>query len=141
MEQECDCKSPADMQALGQKLASELQSGSCVALLGPLGAGKTQFVKGLAAGLGYFGDVTSPTFSLLHEYRGGREDLFHLDFYRIEAESELVDLGWDELLEDGVVVAEWADKFPALLPPSTRWIRISHLKEGERRLRMGIGSP
>jgi tRNA threonylcarbamoyladenosine biosynthesis protein TsaE len=120
------------MEELGRQLASELGVGDCVALSGPLGAGKTQFVKGLAAAIGYSGAVTSPTFSLLHEYRGGREAVFHLDFYRIEAESELVDLGWDDLLEEGVVVAEWADKFPNLLPPTTRWIRISHRAEGGR---------
>ena len=135
METDHDCKSPAEMYDLGLKLGEKLSIGACVALCGPLGAGKTQFVKGLAKGLGFSGEVTSPTFSLLHEYRGGREALLHLDFYRIESEAELIALGWDELLEEGVVVAEWADKFPALLPRSTQWFRISHLEDdGGRRV-------
>ncbi len=133
MEEEYDCGSPAEMLDLGRKIGRKLSVGACVALCGPLGAGKTQFVKGIAEGLGYSGEVTSPTFSLLHEYRGGREALFHLDFYRIESEAELIALGWDELLEEGVVVAEWADQFSALLPRSTRWFRISHrLGDGRR---------
>ncbi|MDA0765273.1 MAG: tRNA (adenosine(37)-N6)-threonylcarbamoyltransferase complex ATPase subunit type 1 TsaE [Verrucomicrobia bacterium] len=126
------------MHALGRQIGADLRPGACLGLCGPLGAGKTQLVKGLAVGLGYPGEVTSPTFSLLHEYRGGREALFHLDFYRVETEGELIDLGWDELLEEGVVVAEWADKFPGVLPPETRMIRIEHLEGGGRRVREGV---
>lgn len=138
MGDESICKTPAEMYDLGRKLGEKLQKGDCVALCGPLGAGKTQFVKGLAAGLGFSGEVTSPTFSLLHEYRGGQEALFHLDFYRIEAEAELLDLGWDDLLEEGVVVAEWANKFRNLLPRHTKWFEISSLGEEGRRVCSGL---
>jgi tRNA threonylcarbamoyladenosine biosynthesis protein TsaE len=137
MDGEWECGTPEEMHALGRKMAADLRSGACLGLCGPLGAGKTQLVKGLAVGLGYTGEVTSPTFSLLHEYRGGREVLFHLDFYRVETERELIDLGWDELLEEGLVVAEWADKFPGVLPRGTRLIRIEHREGGGRRVREG----
>ena len=137
MEQEWVCDSPAAMRDLGRKLAQDLPSRACLALCGPLGAGKTQLVKGIAEGLGHPGPVTSPTFSLLQEYRDGREPLFHLDFYRVESAGELLALGWDELLEDGIVVAEWADKFAELLPPSASWIRIASRGETERLVQMG----
>jgi tRNA threonylcarbamoyladenosine biosynthesis protein TsaE len=102
-----------------------------LALCGELGAGKTQFVKGLAAGLGYQGDVTSPTFTLIHEYLGGRLPLYHFDFYRLDTEDEAIRLGLEEYLAgDGVCVIEWADKFPGVLPPQTRWLDFSI--DGER---------
>ena len=138
MGDEYTCETPAEMYELGREIGGKLHQGDCVALCGPLGAGKTQFVKGLAGGMGFSGQVTSPTFSLLHEYRGGREPLFHLDFYRVEAEAELLDLGWDDLLEEGVVVAEWANKFRGLLPRGTKWFEISSLGEGQRRVRCGM---
>lgn len=140
MDQQWVCESPAAMRALGRSLGTGLRAPACVGLCGPLGAGKTQLVKGLAEGLGYGGAVTSPTFSLLHEYRGGREALFHLDFYRVESEEELPALGWDELLEEGVVVAEWADKFPRLLPPGARWLRIE-ADGDDRRVVTASGAP
>jgi tRNA threonylcarbamoyladenosine biosynthesis protein TsaE len=104
-----------------------------LALCGELGAGKTQFVKGLAAGLGYQGEVTSPTFTLIHEYLGGRLPLYHFDFYRLETEDEALRLGLEEyFLGDGVCVVEWADKFPALLPPGTRWLHFAIGGDSER---------
>ena len=94
-----------------------------------------RFAKGLAAGLGFSGEVTSPTFSLVHEYRGGRLPAFHFDFYRIDSADELIALGWDDYLdESGVCVVEWADKYPDLLPEKTRWLRFSLLEDGTRRL-------
>ena len=91
-----------------------------IALIGGLGAGKTHWTKGLVAGLGSAAEVTSPTFGLVHEYPGGRLPVFHLDFYRLENAGELIALGWDEYLEaDGVIIAEWGDKFPDLLPAGT----------------------
>ncbi|NNC89706.1 MAG: tRNA (adenosine(37)-N6)-threonylcarbamoyltransferase complex ATPase subunit type 1 TsaE [Akkermansiaceae bacterium] len=130
-----ECGSAQEMEALGRELAVDLAPGEVVALSGPLGAGKTQLVKGVALGLGYEGEVTSPTFTLLHEYRGGRRDLLHLDFYRIEDAAEVEALGWDELREDGaVVVVEWGEKFPGLLPAKSRRLEIEILPGGQRRV-------
>ena len=123
------------MEAFGRGVGQDLRGGEVFALIGGLGAGKTHFTKGLASGLGHAGEVTSPTFGLVHEYRGGRIPLLHLDFYRLKAAEELVELGWDDLLEEGgVVVAEWADRFPEMLPPETRWIKLDVLDESRRKV-------
>jgi tRNA threonylcarbamoyladenosine biosynthesis protein TsaE len=117
--------SPAETFALGTEIAGAFRGGEVLALDGDLGAGKTQFVKGLAAGLGCDGEVTSPTFTLLHEYTGGRLPLFHFDFYRLESDDEALRLGLDDYLAAGGVIAiEWAGKFPSLLPAATRWIKF-----------------
>ena len=117
--------SPAETFEHGRALAATLRAGDVLALDGDLGAGKTHFVKGIAAGLGCEGDVTSPTFTLVHEYTGGRLPLFHFDFYRLESEDETLRIGLDDYLgAGGVVVIEWAGKFPALLPLGTRWFRL-----------------
>ena len=125
--------SPAETIALARTLAATLRRGAVLALSGDLGAGKTHFVKGLAAGLGTAASVTSPTFTLLHEYPGGRLPLYHFDFYRLDDADEALRIGLDEYLDgDGACVIEWAEKFPALLPPHTRWLRFSHRKDGAR---------
>ena len=121
------------MEALGREIADGLGGGEVLALVGGLGAGKTRFTKGLVAGLGHPDEVTSPTFALAHEYRGGRLTVFHLDFYRLRSADELVGLGWDEMLDEGgVVVAEWADRFPELLPPDARVLEFEVLGNGRR---------
>jgi tRNA threonylcarbamoyl adenosine modification protein YjeE len=105
--------SPAETFAFARQLAAELRSGDVLALLGDLGAGKTHFVKGLAAGLLHTGEVTSPTFTLIHEYTGGTLPLYHFDFYRLESEDETLAIGLDDYLAgEGVLAIEWADKFP-----------------------------
>ena len=125
--------SPAETIALARTLAATLRRGAVLALSGDLGAGKTHFVKGLAAGLGTAASVTSPTFTLLHEYPGGRLPLYHFDFYRLDTADEALRIGLDEYLDgDGACVIEWAEKFPALLPPHTRWLRFSHREDGAR---------
>jgi tRNA threonylcarbamoyladenosine biosynthesis protein TsaE len=125
--------SPEAMVALGAEIASDLSDGSVLALCGGLGAGKTHFTKGLASGLGCTGEVTSPTFSLAHEYTGGRIPLFHFDFYRMENQSEVLRIGWDEYLDaEGVVVVEWADKFSELFPANTLWFKFALGDEGVR---------
>lgn len=124
-----------EMEALGAEIAAGLAAGSVLALVGGLGAGKTRLVKGLAKGSGFGGEVTSPTFSLVHEYRGGRLPVFHFDLYRLKDDQELLGIGWDEFLDEpGIVVAEWADLFPDLLPPATRWLHFEVLPEGGRRV-------
>lgn len=126
------------MEALGREAAQAAGPGLVVALVGGLGAGKTHWTKGFVAGTGSAAEVTSPTFGLLHEYRGGRLPVFHLDFYRLGSAAELVALGWDELLDEGgMVIAEWADKFPELLPPETLWLHFTVEPDGSRTLRKG----
>ena len=127
--------SPEAMVALGRELASGLKAGSVVALQGGLGAGKTHFTKGLAAGLsegfanrsGASVEVTSPTFSLVNEYQGARLPMYHFDFYRMSTEDEVLRIGWDEYLDEaGLVVVEWPDKFPALIPADVIWLTFDH---------------
>jgi tRNA threonylcarbamoyladenosine biosynthesis protein TsaE len=117
--------SPAETFELGRLAATELRGGEVFALVGELGSGKTHFVKGFAVGLGYHDEVTSPTFTLVHEYLGGRLPLFHFDFYRLTSAEETLRVGFDDYLgPQGVLAIEWADKFPGLLPATTRWIRF-----------------
>lgn len=125
----------AETVAAGRALGAGARPGDVVALVGDLGAGKTHFAKGYAAGCGHTGEVTSPTFSLVHEYRGGRLPVYHFDFYRIETADELISLGWDDYLESGgACLVEWADKLPALLPETTRWLRFEIGPDGTRLL-------
>ncbi len=124
----------------GESFAARLRPGDVVALSGGLGAGKTHFTKGIVRGLSCGAEVTSPTFSLVHEYRGGRLPVFHFDFYRMQSEAEILAMGWDDYLEsDGVCVVEWASLFPALLPLHTCWLCLQPTGEG-RQLRQ-CGAP
>ncbi|MEI6675406.1 MAG: tRNA (adenosine(37)-N6)-threonylcarbamoyltransferase complex ATPase subunit type 1 TsaE [Verrucomicrobiota bacterium] len=114
------------MTELGRQAAGDARSGAVIALIGGLGAGKTHWTKGVVAALGSHAEVTSPTFALVHEYRGGRLAVFHFDFYRLETAAEVVALGWDEYLDaGGLIIVEWADKFAELLPQDTLWLRIT----------------
>ena len=128
-------RSPAETAAVGERLAREAAAGEVWALVGDLGAGKTHFVQGIAAGLGVPAGATSPTFTLVHEHTGGRLPLFHFDLYRLRSAEEALDLGWEEYLDaGGLAVVEWADRFPALLPPGTRWFRFEIVAGDERRI-------
>jgi tRNA threonylcarbamoyladenosine biosynthesis protein TsaE len=119
--------------AAGRAHARTVRPGEVLALAGDLGAGKTQFVKGLVAGLGSVAAVTSPTFTLIHEYTGGRLPVYHLDFYRLENRAAAVRLGLDDyFFGDGVSVVEWADRFPDLIPPDAAWIFFEMKSETER---------
>jgi len=117
---------------LAKKLASIIRSPGCIALDGPLGAGKTQFAKGFANGCGITDEVTSPTFSLMNEYDGDVE-LLHIDFYRL-AEEDLQELGMEEQIEDwqGVVLIEWASLHPSILPIDFIQVSIKILSESRR---------
>ncbi len=126
---------PHDTWAWGHDLGARLVAGDVVALCGPLGAGKTQAAKGIVAGLGSQAAVTSPTFTLVHEYRDGRLPVFHFDFYRHEHPAAVLAAGWDDILDEpGVVVVEWADRFPELLPAQARWFTFEALPDGSRRV-------
>ena len=119
------------------EFASKLGPGDVLALVGELGAGKTRFVQGLAAGLGVPSKVfvRSPSFALINEYRGGRMPLYHFDFYRLVDRAELCDLGIEEYIEgDGVSVIEWADRFPQALPERARRIDFTIVDENTREL-------
>lgn len=123
-----------DMIALGAEAGERLRSGDVLGLVGDLGSGKTHFVKGIVAGLESPEEVTSPTFTLVHEYRAGRLPVHHFDLYRLESAEELLGIGWDEYIDEGggVVVVEWAEKFADLLPENTQWWFFEIL-EHERR--------
>lgn len=130
-----------DAHAWGMQLAQTLAAGDVVALCGTLGAGKTQITRGIVAGMNSQSAVTSPTFTLVHEYLDGRLPIFHFDFYRMDSAAEVIGIGWDEFLtEPGVVIVEWADMFPELLPPHTRWFHIEPQPDGTRHVTEGAQS-
>ena len=120
---------PEETEALGARLARALEPGAVVAFTGDLGAGKTAFVRGLARGLGIRDRVTSPTFTIVNEYEGGRLPLFHFDLYRLGCADELFDIGWEDYLaRGGVCAVEWSERMEELLEPGT--IRVD-LRRGE----------
>lgn len=130
--------SPEETQSLGRRLGKGLAAGDVVALIGPLGSGKTCLTKGLAVGLGVADEaaVVSPTFVVQRVHRG-RVPLYHLDAYRLAGEEEFLGMGGDEMLgEDGVSVVEWSDRILGALPEERLQIRIEIIGETERRLRM-----
>ena len=118
----------------GRSLADKLVPGSVVALTGDLGAGKTTLTKAIAAGLGIEAVITSPTFTIVKEYYGGRLPLYHFDVYRIGDEDEMFELGYEEYFYgEGVSVVEWADIIEDLIPEDAIRIRIEYgQNEGER---------
>ncbi len=121
--------SPEETEALGERLAQTLTPGTVLAYRGDLGAGKTAFTRGLARGLGYKEPVTSPTYTIVNEYLGGRLPLFHFDMYRLSSEEDLWDIGWEDYLERGGVCAvEWSENVAAAL---TGAMLVSIEKTGE----------
>lgn len=127
---------PADTHHLGRVLGEIAEAGTLVRLLGPLGAGKTALVQGLALGLGLAQDagVRSPSFALVRSHEGGRLPLVHVDLYRLGDPDELVDLGLDEVMAGPAVTAvEWADRFDDALPPGGWEIRLDYTDDGARR--------
>jgi len=126
--------------SLGRELASTLQNAHMVILRGDLGAGKTTLVKGIAEGLNAASrdDITSPTFTLIHEFRGPEVTLYHVDLYRIESERELLTLGLDELFAEpgNLVLLEWGEKFPRFQRERDVEIAIERRGEQERRIRI-----
>jgi len=119
----------------GHRLTEVFRAGDIIALSGELGAGKTTFVKGLANGLGIPDEITSPTYTLIHEYRGGRLPLYHIDLYRLDSVQQALDIGIEDYLpSDGITVIEWADKIAALLPPNATQLRFTSLSDTDRQI-------
>ena len=119
--------------AFAREWSKALVPNDVVALAGDLGAGKTHFVKGLLEGFESADEATSPTFTLIHEYRRGRLPVFHFDFYRLNRLNEISEIGFEDYLEEGgVAVVEWADRFPQVFPARTRWLRIEAPGASER---------
>ena len=114
--------------AVGNELAQSL-SGGVIAFFGDLGAGKTTFVRGLCEGLGYHGEVSSPTFAIVHEYVGGRVPLYHFDMYRVESVEDLYTCGFYDYLDAGILAIEWSENIVDALPP--RAVKV-HMQYGER---------
>jgi tRNA threonylcarbamoyladenosine biosynthesis protein TsaE len=122
-------------QSLGAQLGAIVQAGDVLALVGDLGAGKTNFAQGLARGLGVTEDVNSPTFILANEYYSGRVPMYHVDAYRVQDAAEAEGFGLDDYLnDDGVTVIEWAERIRAALPPDVLWILFNYLDENQRGL-------
>ena len=126
-------RNEAETEALGARLAAALSPGAVVAYRGGLGMGKTAFTRGIAKGLGYMGRVTSPTFTIVNEYEGGRLPLFHFDMYRLEDADALFDIGWEDYLDrEGVCAVEWSEQVAEALPPDTIYVTISRCPEDDR---------
>jgi tRNA threonylcarbamoyladenosine biosynthesis protein TsaE len=127
--------SPGETEQFGRNFARKIDKGTVIGLKGELGTGKTQFVKGLAAGLGSVAEVTSPTFTLIHEYSGARLPIYHFDFFRINHRQSAEQLGLDDyFFGEGVSVIEWADKFADLIPEHAIWIVFEAASEHQRRI-------
>ena len=129
--------SPAQTMRLGERLGRLLHGGEVICLEGNLGAGKTCFAQGVGRGWGATDDLTSPTFTLIHELRRkpDKAHLYHIDLYRIEQETEAWLLGLTDLMDSTAsVLIEWPERAPSLLPPDRLWIKLEALDETRRRL-------
>lgn len=138
-----DLPDEAATRRAGEALGTVIDAGAAIALIGELGAGKTTLVQAVAAGVGVPAavPVTSPTFTLINEYRGGRVALIHADLYRIERDRELDEIGLDELIDagDAAVLVEWADRFAQRLGADHLRIELSHAGDGRRLVASATG--
>ena len=134
--------SPSETEALGESLAGQLEPGTVIAFTGDLGAGKTAFVRGLARGLGVQERVTSPTFTIVNEYEGGRLPLFHFDMYRLGSADELFDIGWEDYLaRGGVCAVEWSENVSDALDNDCLRVDIRRGEnDGQRIITIGGGN-
>ncbi len=124
-----------ETEKIGALFAESLKGGEVVAFIGGLGMGKTCFTRGLAKGLGFEGDVTSPTFALINEYLGGRLNLYHFDMYRIESWEDLYSSGFFEYIEEnGIVAVEWSENIENALPENTVFVEIKALEDETREI-------
>ena len=126
--------SAAETEALGERLAAHLTGGEVIAFTGDLGAGKTAFTRGLARGLGITERVTSPTFTIVNEYEGGRLPLFHFDMYRLTSSDDLYDIGWEDYLaRGGVCAVEWSEIVDDALEEDALQVDIKNESGDDRR--------
>ena len=126
--------SPAETEAIGAALGAILPAGTILAYRGDLGAGKTAFTRGLARGLGYAEPVTSPTYTIVNEYLGGRLPLFHFDMYRLRCAEDLWDIGWDDYLDRGGICAvEWSENVDEAMENAV-YVTIEKTGEESRRI-------
>jgi tRNA threonylcarbamoyladenosine biosynthesis protein TsaE len=131
--------SPEETEAVGAALGKILESGTVLAYRGDLGAGKTAFTRGLARGLGYAEPVTSPTYTIVNEYLGGRLPLFHFDMYRLRSSDDLWDIGWDDYLDRGGVCAvEWSENVEDAMENAV-YVTIHKTGENSRRIEIEGG--
>lgn len=131
--------SPEDTEKIAEALAQKLSGGEVIAYTGGLGMGKTRFTAGLARGLGYNGTVTSPTFSLINEYIGGRLPLYHFDMYRISGWEDLYSTGFFDYTETGgVIAAEWSENIEAALPDNTITVAFNRIDDTRREITISM---
>ena len=129
--------SPAETRDLGAALARQLLPGDVLILAGDLGAGKSEFTRGIARGLGITGPVASPSFTILNVYDEGRVPLYHFDWYRLSGVDELYDMGLDEYLGgDGIAVVEWPSRCPEAIPEDHLLVTITPVDETTREITM-----
>ena len=132
--------SPNNTREIAAQLASTLNGGEVIAFYGDLGQGKTCFVTGLAEGLGFKGEVSSPTFAIINEYLGGRLDLYHFDMYRVTDWNDLYSTGYFEYMESGGVLAvEWSENIETALPDDAIRVTIKRLDETTREITIDRG--
>ena len=126
--------SPAGTEKIGEALGNIIPAGTVIAYRGDLGAGKTAFTRGLARGLGYKEAVTSPTYTIVNEYLGGRLPLFHFDMYRLASAEDLWDIGWEDYLDrNGVCAGEWSENVEEAMEGAMS-VTIERLGEADRRI-------
>lgn len=125
-----------ELSQWGERLGRSVAAPLVIAIAGELGAGKTTLAQAICRGYGVVDEVTSPTFTLVHEYAGGRSKVYHLDLYRLRSAHELEAVGWDDMLDEhALVIVEWPDRAPHLMPPGHIPISLIHLPERpDRRL-------
>ena len=134
MAQHCVSDTAEETEAIGQAFASSLTTPCVVAFTGDLGAGKTTFIRGMCKGVDYTGEVSSPTFAIVHEYLGGRIPLYHFDMYRIQSAEDLYACGFYEYLGNGILAIEWSENIWDLLPADTLVVRLAYGQNEHQRI-------
>ncbi len=128
-------KNTQDTINIGKEISKCLHGGECIALYGELGVGKTHLISGLALGLGYEGETSSPTFAIVNEYRGGRLPIFHFDMYRISGWEDLESTGFFDYQEEGGIIAtEWSENIEAALPENHIKITVTRIDNNTREI-------
>jgi len=128
-------RSPDQTRRVGMRIGVLLQPGDVICLEGELGAGKTTFTQGLAQGWGTLDTVSSPTFIIINAYRrAGKEQLFHMDAYRLDSTPEAAELDLDEMLALGALIIEWPERIESILPGDRLWFLLEHVSEEHRRI-------